>query len=308
MKDHISKEMGLNINSHSEIEFVDVIINDDTKLFIDPCLIDTYKDEWAVSAQATIESYFSRFYEIYRNCEGDESKIRLFAHPHEINATKLGHGNGDNGKAKTTEGMIGTFVGVESLFSKRVNLSHPIDLPLFIKGFAEDCLSDMLTNILFKVLNDFTLLQCEKYGVSPSKVPKEYYYWDIHTRDWMLYQGNCLVIRNKVILLVPKWFIRKRFYYNANQYFSRIILEKLQQDNAWIDKKGKVKKPSKKSLKHEILQGGRSVVLAAIEYTKKDPSLLDGYHSRIPRFYADKGMNDEMLDNVLYGIRKKQIS
>lgn len=308
MRRYVSREMGLNVKAHSEIDFVDIVINGDTKLFLDPCLIELCEDRWALSARATMESYFKRFYEIYRNNEGIESKRQLFAHPHEINATKLGHGKGDNGKAKTTEGMIEAFNGVESLFSKKIKLSHPIDLPLFIKGFAEDCLSDMLTNVLFKVLNDFTLDQCEKHNVHISQVPEEYYYWDYLTNDWMPYKGNCLIVDSKVILLVPKWFVRKNFYYNVRQYFSRIILEKLQQEQAWTDKKGKVKFPSKKSLRDKIIYGDRSQYLTVIEYTEREPALLDLYHKRIPQFYVDKGMNDEMLDRFLYRAHKKQAS
>ncbi len=308
MRRYISRELGLNVKSHSEIDFVDIIVNGDTKLFLDPCLIELCQDRWALSAKASMGSYFKRFYEVYRNDEGIESKRQLFAHPNEINATKLGHGNGDNGKAKTTEGIIEAFIGVESLFSKNIKLSHPIDLPLFIKGFAEDCLSDMLTNVLFKVLNDFTLDQCNKYNVRTSQLSEEYYYWDYVTNDWLPYQGNCLIIDKKVILLVPKWFVRKRFYYNVNQYFSRIILEKLQQEQAWIDKKGKVKVPSKKSLKDKLLYGDRNKYLTVIEFTEKDPLLLEVYHKRMPQFYVDKGMNDEMLDNVLYRKNKKQAS
>ncbi len=301
MRRNISKELGLDINSHSQIEFVDITLNDDTKLFLDPCLIEIHNDKWALSAKATMDSFFGRFYQIYRDRESYANKLKLFAHTHEINATKFGYGNGNNGKAKTPEGMIATFSRIDDLIGKKINLSHPIDLPLLIENFAEDCLSDMLTNILFKVLNDFTLDQCEKCGVIPAKAPKIYYYWDYQSNDWLPYQGNCLVIDKKVILLVPKWFIRQNYYYNTSQYFSRVILEKIQQEKAWIDPKGKEVKPSKKSLEQEIIHVNKDKLLSVISYTEKDPSLLIGYHKGIPKVYADKGMKDEALDKILYG-------
>jgi len=303
MKKHISAYLDSNISSHSQIEFVDIVLNSDTKLFIDPCLIDTHQDKWALAAQASIGNYFEKFYNVYRTQQTNTEKFKLFFHTHEINATKLGYGNGNNGKAKTPEGMVATFSVIDSLFSHRLNLSKAVDLPLFISGFAEDCLSDMLTNIIFKVLNEFTLEQCEKFGFASVPIPRQYYYWDCQISDWMPYQGKCLCIDNKVVLLVPKWFIRQRYYYNTSQYFSMVILSKLQKEKTSFDADGKELKPTKKSLKKEIIHYNKDILSAAIEYTGKEPSLLTEYHNRIPRDYADKGMDDEMLDEIIYGYR-----
>lgn len=43
------------------------------------------------------------------------------------------------------------------------------DLPLLIPYFAEDGLSDLLTNILYEQLNKFTLQQMKKYGVESNE-------------------------------------------------------------------------------------------------------------------------------------------
>ena len=302
MKTHISTLFGLNITSHSQIEFVDIRIDKDTKLFIDPCLIDIRKDKWSLAAKLTIDNYYKKLYSIYRNRKNDIVKLNLFAHSHEINDTRFGYGNGSNGKAKTPEGMLETFKGMDNLFLKRVNLTHPIDLSLFIQDFAEDCLSDMLTNILFKVLNDFTLEQCEKYGFKTMTPAKKYYYWDREIGDWKTYEGKCMVYQNKVFLLVPKWFVRQRFYYNINQYFSMVILEKLKEDNTVVDMKGKVFKPAKKTLRGNILHKNPDILSASINYTKENPDLLNGYHSQIPLFYSNRGMTDDNLDKILYHV------
>lgn len=304
MKNHISKELGLGITSHSQIEFLDITLNPDTKLFIDPCLIETHTDKWSLAAKSTIDSYFGKFYEIYRTRQNDDDiKLKLFEHAHEINATKLGYGNGNNGKAKTAQGMLETFSVIDNLFAKKIDLSHPIDLSLMIGGFAEDCLSDMLTNILFKVLNDFTLAQCGKHGItSIAKPQRMYHYWDCQVNDWMPYQGNCLIVDTNPILLVPKWFVRPNYYYNTSQYFSMVILGKIQEEKVSFDLKGKEIKPSKKSLEKELIYVNKDKLLAAIAYTEKHPDLLIGYHNRIPIAYKNRAMKDETLDSILYGV------
>lgn len=172
---------------HTNYDFVDISLLKDIKLFIDPCLIRVSNTPFSQKAIKVIDDYFDRLFDLYKNNHNYAEKYEHFEHVHEINATKLGYGNGDNGKVKTAEGMISTFKSVDDLFKKGICFSDPIDLPIFIENFAEDCLSDMLTNILFKVLNEYTLTQLSHYGIQPQYAKHEYYYWNIETHSWTLY-------------------------------------------------------------------------------------------------------------------------
>ena len=302
MPTHISQKMGLHINSHSEIEFVDIVLSPDKKLFLDPCLIEMGKDSWSIQAQGSISSYFDCFYGLYRQGASMKSKLDMFEHAHEINATKLGYGSGHNGKAKTAEGMIITFTPIESLLNSGINMQYANDLPIFIRNFAEDCLSDMLTNILFKVLSDFTLEQCRKKGIETKSITEKCYYWDIETSSWQLYRGECLIVDGDIILLVPKHFVRQRYYFNTTQFFSRVILGKIQEDESWVDSSGKKQKPSKKDLRNKY-KGDSSTLDCSIEFTRKNPSYLLNYHQILPSLYSVQAMSDEKLDKIVYGIR-----
>lgn len=230
--------------------------------------------------------------------------MELFEHLHEINSTKLGYGSGKNGKAKTSMGMIETFSNLEDLLDESIPLNQPIDLPIFIKKFDKDCLSDMLTNILLKILMEFTLEICDKYNVATTDIPKKFYYWDTDEKNWKVYTGKCLLIEKEAILLVPKWFVRKRFYYNINHYFSMVILEKHQEKESWVNEEGKKIFPTKKSLKENLIHNNNNnnddIVLTVINETKQDSTLLDEYHDKIPHSYLNKKMKDEELDELLY--------
>lgn len=297
---NFSKVLGLNIRSHSEISFIDVVLNDDTKLFIDPCLLEIRNEPWYVDANNTICSFFKLFYELYNN-GNDNGKLQLFSHAHEINATKLGYGNGRNGKAKTAEGLLNVFRSLETLLQNNLVMSHPMDLAVFIRDFAEDCLSDMITNILFKCLNDFTLEQCQKLNIPTEEANNEYYYWDNTSSCWNIYIGPCLKVNGEIILLVPKNIVRNRYYYCTSQYFRRIILEHMQEERQTKTSEGKIIKPTKKELKKDIYASGNNNLSFSIEYTKIRPHLLNNYHDKIPKFYHDKGMTDRELDCILYG-------
>lgn len=297
---HISKVMKLKIKSHSMIDFIDVKLSPDTKLFLDPCLIEIGKDIWSIQAQCSISNYFDCFFNLYKQKESNNEKLDLFQFAHEINATRLGYGSGSNGKAKTPMGMLETFSPINLLFKSNIDLRFASDLPIFIRDFAEDCLSDMLTNILFKVLSDFTVEQCRKYNVKTYPIPKKYHFWDIETSSWQPYEGECLLAEGKVVLLVPKHFVRQRYYFNTTQYFSRVILGKLQDEESWVDSSGKQQKPYKKELRKKYKEN-KSTLDSSIMFTRKRPSYLAAYHQILPSLYINQGMSDEELDEILYG-------
>lgn len=291
---------------HADISFIDIKLKDgtnqfkDTKLFIDPCLIEMKNDPWTELAHQTIQSYFEIFYELYKTHASDSRKLQLFEHTHEINATKLGYGNGRNGKAKTPSGMLSTFRHVEKLIDDNINMTQAMDLNLFVEGFAEDCLSDMLTNILFKHLNDFTLAQCQQYGIPVAPLPRTYYYWDPHKNGWQAYSAEGLVHEGETILLVPKHIVRQRYYFNISQYFGRIILEKIQNEETTHDAKGKEVRPYKKDIKNRLLTDGADEKTIAIRMTAAEPNLLEQYHGIIPHLYLGQGMTDDELNEILY--------
>lgn len=290
---------------HSNFEFVDIDTSYDTELFIDPCLIETSDDDFCKKCQEVINDYFDSFYNIYRNKCSYAEKIEMFSHAHEINATKLGYGSGNNGKAKTAEGMIETFAGIGDLVEQNIPLKKAIDLPLFIRDFAEDCLSDMLTNILFKELSEYTLNQCNIHSIPVKDVTNTFYYWDSSLHTWVQYNGKGLYIDGKLILLVPKHIVRHKYYYNTAQYFWSVILTKKQQEQATVDGKGKEHKPSKKSLRESLIKTNGDVLTISEHETKEDPSLLERYHNSIGIAYSSKGMSDSELDARTYETENK---
>lgn len=285
---------------HCNFEFVDINITTDTELFIDPCLIEVNSSRFCKAANETIQDYFNCFYDLYRNHKSFSEKFNLFQYAHEINATKLGYGSGNNGKAKTANGMIKTFQPLQKLIDSNIPLSKAIDLPIFIRDFAEDCLSDMLTNILFLELSNYTIEQCNKYSIPLSTIPKKYHYWDNNIHGWKPYEGKGLLIDGIPLLLVPKHIVRHCFYYNTDQYFRSIILERKQAEQTFYNTDGKEIKPSKRSLKESLLKSHSDILEISEKETIKCPQLLDNHHEKLKVSYTSRGLTDEELDYWIY--------
>lgn len=285
---------------HVNYDFVDISLSTDTPLFIDPCLIKSSNTPFCQKASSVIDDYFNVFFNMYSSGSTNKEKLMLFEHAHEINATKLGYGNGKNGKAKTPMGMLNTFKSVDDLFKRGICFSHPIDLPIFIEDFAEDCLSDMLTNILSQLLNDYTVEQCARYGIQPQNTDQSYYYWNTETHSWELSKSQMIIIDKAVILLVPKHIICKNYYYNAEQYFRMIISERIQQRKTTVNSDGKEIKPYKKDIKFDELAKYETIREMDIAHTISDPSTLTEYHARMPQSYTNRYLTDDELDDIVY--------
>ena len=64
---YISDEWNLNKKGHSYFDFVDVAINSDNRLFIDPCLIEMSGNDWSKSAMEKISTFMNELVAAYSN-------------------------------------------------------------------------------------------------------------------------------------------------------------------------------------------------------------------------------------------------
>ena len=290
---YISDYLNLGIKGHSNFDFVDVFLNGDNRLFIDPCLIERDTQGWSKIAATHMSSYFDELYNALRS-EGQHIGD-LFDHAHEQNATKLGYGNGQNGKGKTAKGLEECLSKLRYLTKEIPTISCAQDLPVLVEGFAEDCMSDLLTNILHDSLNQFTALQMAKYGRKPDG-EKSFFTWDCTSSSWQNASRPCWLYNGKELLLVPKWIVRKNFLFSTHQYLYGVIIERMRDEKGWhnskkIDILNNIPKKSEHWKYDEV-----------IDYTMSHPEALSEYHQRLPKYYgrARGCMNDEDLDKAVY--------
>jgi hypothetical protein len=205
---HLSKYLGIP-GGHANLNFVDVDLDRDNLLFIDPYLNEHGSDDWSTAATHCMRAFFDTLYNAYR--VNDDILVRhLLSHAGEINATKFGYGNGFNGKGRTGIGLYECFQHLGELARGIRTITKAQDIPVFVRDFAEDNLSDMLTNILHKPLNEFTLGQLAKYGIKPNG-EMSYWTFDPISRTWVSARSETLLYQEKEVLLVPKGIVRKNY-------------------------------------------------------------------------------------------------
>ena len=83
----VSEFIKAGIKGHRNFDFVDVNLDDDTRLFIDPCMIEGAEDPWSVNAEKVMRTYFDCIFDGFYN--GNVRRTSLLSHAGEQNATKL---------------------------------------------------------------------------------------------------------------------------------------------------------------------------------------------------------------------------
>lgn len=277
---------------HANFEFVDIRLDTDNRIFIDPVVLENATDEWSTNANKCVQSFFDCLFSTLKNGQSN----KLFEHAHEQNATKLGYGNGQNGKGKTANGLENALSELKRLVHTIPSISKGEDIPVLVEGFAEDCMSDLLTNILHEQLNEFTAQQMKARGILSSG-QKTFWTWDMSNNAWIQITKESWSYRGKELLMVPKRIVRKNYLFKAHQYLYGVIIERMQVEKGWEDmKKIDVLNNMPRDNEHWEYE-------TVIEYTKENPDALEEYHKRIPQYYnrAHGMMSDEDLDMAIYG-------
>lgn len=287
---NFSKMVGINVESHSEIEFIDIFVVPDTQLFIDPYLILYGNDKWAMKPQKQVSNYFENFFDIYNQ---RLEKDILFEHAHEIQITKLGFGKGTRGAGKTKEGMIKALEPLEKIIDRGIRINYIYDVNILVKRYGKDSLSDLMTNIISNVLYDFTLEVMQKYGVGEMSTSySDFYYWSEITNGWVKTSRRNLKFDGKKILLVPKTFVAEEYPYSTENFFRRVLARK------YPDYLNKTKTIN------EIVEEERKKDLYIVTANKliNDFGRLDEYNESVREKYKNNGrcIKDERLDFLLY--------
>ena len=293
---YISDYVGAGVKGHRNLDFVDVNLDDDTSLFIDPCLIELMAEEdiWCRDAQSTISAFIDCLYACMRN--GTLQNSGLLAHASEINAPHLGYGDGNNGKGKTEAGMLISLSGLTNLTRQIPSISKIQDMSVLVRRFAEDNMSDLLLNILHEQINRFTSEQMQRWSVSPTG-RKTIWTFSAETRGWIQVERPCWEYNEKEILLIPKCIVRKNYLFKTHQYLYSVIADRMRRENGWF-------RLTKRDILANIPKANEHWEYeTVISYTKANPEALTEYHNRMPRFYlrANAIMSDDDLDQVVYG-------
>ena len=227
----ISEIFGLE-NTQIQLEFVDIDLEMDYALYIDPFLIAQLESQWSISADETIKNFFNTVVNmiIENKKEGAIELFEFMSEPKETclglskSGTTNGKGVGNSNADEIIEGIIKSGVIEEGL------VKNIEDIIVFVDNVGKDKLSDMVTNLIRYHLLQYTKKQCEIWGF-PMTEMESLPYWNPQINDWDTTITQHLMIDGRNILLVPKFIVSKIDIFSSATYNWFFAIEEVRNEH-----------------------------------------------------------------------------
>jgi hypothetical protein len=280
-----------------ELDFVDIPIDTDIQLFVDPYAISIEKDDFSKDCNDLIVEYFAKLIQSIKN-QDKKLTSQLLLNLHEPNETHLGlskdNPNGKGIGGEKAKDLLSAFN--ESKAAQTGFLTDLSDCVLVIPGIGRDNISDITTNIIKGKLIEYTQQQCDLYNIPLRKVNAGLVF-DFEDFKWKSIFAELPIIDGKRKLLVPKVFVRYAPSVNERKYYNNFVLEYLKAEHL---------RPGDSLV--EVLQNHRIRVTKKrlrekypysrdfiYDFTKKHPQVLTNYKSTLRT--KSTILDDEQIEN-----------
>jgi hypothetical protein len=297
-----AQHFGLN-KSQAELDFVDIPLNRDVPLFLDPFAISQRTDRWSHEAHALLVSFFQDVIDSIRENRIDHAR-HLLSFLQEPNETHLGLSQGEPQGAG-----IGSFQAAQLLNALRQSdavrtgfLSSLEECELMIEGIGWDKISDLTTNIIRGKLAEYTREQCVLHSIPFRAVNcGASYSTDLH--DWTSDYLELPVVNGAAVLLVPKAVARFKLAYDHQVYYRTFALEFLQAQHL----------AAGSNLVHALRNGKRKVYKKDLKsqfpctkdylfrFSKDNPEVLAQYREHLKNVESEALRNVQEDDRILAG-------
>jgi hypothetical protein len=286
--------------SQCELDFVDVSLLRDNRLFLDPFAIAQELDRWSKDAAATIGTFFQQVIDDIR-AGHEENARQLLLHLREPNETRLGYsarrpqgaGIGDE-QAEDIFEALRTSTAVQEGFITALE-----ECELMIDGISHDKISDLTTNILRGHLVEYTRAQCNLHGVAVQTVPVDPIF-NTDTMEWEDQFVGLPVWRNRPILLVPKAAVRYSPAYHHGKYYQHNVLNFLKArelDDPRSALVRVIRNERKKTTRRVVHKKDLAEVYPLtkrflFEFSRDNPQVLHGYREDLERIASTDQRNE----------------
>lgn len=315
---NFSKIQDLCTEGHKDLDFADIRIGKDNRLFIDPARIHLAAlagDLWAKRAVVLLDSFFDALFNAAKKQDFQTIRRLIEKSCGEMNETHLGMSHNQpagNGASFTLIYPAIEQIVEQGLFEQGCVIGLE-DVPIWTKGIDADRLSDWVTNIIWPVLEKFTVFQYQKYDLSlenSKRVVRRA--WNPHNAMWEDKSTHTIMCDGRSILLCPKRFLCDHLLFGTDDFLRTEVLEYRQR---WhLDTKSNLcgqrmrtdgsvtyTAPTKKDLMHYEVKGyGHLAYL--LRHAKGHPEFIQQYHQR--HEYQPGNVkwfiSDEKLDQILY--------
>ena len=306
---NFSSYCGMDITGHADIDFVDIPVNTDVRLYVDPERIALSQNPYAEAANLCIEDFFNALCATVHAKDKDQvHELLLFGH--EPNETHMGLSKavscGRGVSAEILEPII------SDLFTKRLIDDAIVrqlgDLAIFTPNFGSDRLSDLCVNVIRGQLYAFTHSQLAVWNIKCPMITAEVPVWNLDYHHWETHLLSFPEIDGKPLMLCPKDFVGAKMLLTPGEFLQKQVLE-YRQEVLLEERSPLCRKRTYKNGRYAILPPTKKDIrdtemgdMTSKDYlrnnTLKYPELLQQYRMNQGRLNAQ--MSNDELDYLLY--------
>lgn len=262
------------------LDFVDVQLDTDIEVFVDPSALKSLKSTWGHECSSLVQHYFEVVLNRMKTDRHSDAQ-RLLSCLNERNEFHLGYSSGrSRGHAfgeKSAESVWGALSKSQASVSGL--LKDLEDTCLLIEGIGRDMVSDAVCNILRGPLIKYTQDMCRYYDIPLTPDVASGPIWNPQSEVWESALVPLPMTTEGKVILVPKILVRHRLSYQYDEYYTYYLLPEMQEEELRTHSdlvkllKDGTPRVTKKSLREKY----GSNKLAVVEQTLKRPHVLEKY-------------------------------
>ncbi|GAB3757562.1 hypothetical protein GCM10027599_23830 [Yimella radicis] len=261
----------------ADVPFLNVDIDDDNRMFVDPFKIrmGLGPAAFARAANTCTSSYFDEITSaVVSSSPSHRARgLDLLQHFEEPRETRLGMSsrgfNGHGGADGVGQDIWDTLDG-DAAVLVQVGVLHQIeDIPMFVPGIDNDITSDLTTRIIFEALADFTRHCVDHFpqlagGTGVGSFARQV--WDPASLSWVQKSLDLPTADGEPLVLVPKDWGTRNLLLNATRLYETELLTHVQMERAVRTPKGKLLKTPKDRLQRDPqLRRGYETIIRVVE-------------------------------------------
>lgn len=218
-----SEHFNLPYHHQRHFDFVNIRIDNDNKLFIDPTRMAVENNQWFRECTEIVQDFFHTIFNLYRSGETERAR-EYFRSSGESNEIFLGYTDGfprGNGNSEESLIKVFDFVHQEGLLNDQI-VGRLEDFHIFVPAFGSDLLSDLVASLIKNELVKFTQEQCRLHNI-PLTIPLRRPYWNAETHSWDNLDEMLPEVSGNAIVLIPKEMAVASYLYDANSYWKQAV-------------------------------------------------------------------------------------
>lgn len=276
----VSEYYSLN-RTQASLDFLDVDIYNDIKLYIDPYSFNIISSEFSDKCIFKIQDYFNTLLTYIRSNETVKARIML-QQLREPNETHLGMSK-EVSKGRGLGPYLATKILHTLSMSEAVKtglIQNIEESALMIEGISYDIISDIVTNIIREELIEYTQEMCELYSIPLESNIASGPIWDTTTKQWINRLVSLPKTDSGALLLIPKAIIRKKANYDVNEYYSHYVLDYLRTEEFSANSNLiEILKNGRQRITNKTLEAkyGSARKQVSITQTLRKPEILNNY-------------------------------